>query len=117
DVCRTHGLTGEQGVLIPPSNIKNLMLREDVVDAVRRGNFHIWAVASVDEGMEILTGVRAGTQRDGQWEPGTVNERADRQLRDYAERLRGFGRAPGPAPAPERTPAEVDQRTPRLSDR
>jgi lon-related putative ATP-dependent protease len=114
DVCRLKGLTGEQGVLIPPANVKNLMLREDIVDAVRQGNFHIWAVASVDEGMEILTGVRAGTQRDGQWEPGTVNERADRRLQEYAERLKGFGRAVGPAELPERSPAQVDERTPRL---
>jgi lon-related putative ATP-dependent protease len=114
DVCRLHGLTGEQGVLIPPPNVKNLMLREDVVDAIRQGRFHIWAVASVDEGIEILTGVKAGTRRDGQWEPGTVNQRADARLLDYAERLKGFGRAPGPVAAPERSPAQVDERTPRL---
>jgi lon-related putative ATP-dependent protease len=114
DVCRAQGLTGEQGVMIPPSNVKNLMLREDVVDAVRQGQFHIWAVTSVDEGMEILTGVKAGTRRDGQWEPGTVNERADARLREYAERLKDFGRAVGPAAAPERSPAEIDERTPRL---
>src|SRR5262245_61218772 len=100
--------------MIPPTNVNNLMLREDVVDAVREGRFHIWAVASVDDGMEILTGVRAGTQRDGRWEPGTVNERADSRLRDYAERLKGFGRAAGPSELPERSPAEVDERTPRL---
>jgi lon-related putative ATP-dependent protease len=115
DVCRIQGLTGEQGVLIPPSNVKNLMLRDDVVESVRQGRFHIWAVASVDEGMEILTGVKAGTWRDGQWEPGTVNERADARLRDYAERLKGFGRSVGPAAAGERSPAVVDERTPRLS--
>lgn len=114
DVCRFQGLTGEQGVLIPPSNIQNLMLREDVVDAVRQGLFHIWAVSSVDEGLEILTGVRAGTQQDGRWEPGTVNERADARLRDYAERLKNAARVPGPAVL-ERSPAEVDQRTPRVS--
>ncbi|MBV9577801.1 MAG: AAA family ATPase, partial [Chloroflexi bacterium] len=114
DVCRLQGLTGHQGVLIPPANVKNLMLREDVVDAVREGRFHVWAVASVDEGIEILTGVRAGTQRDGQWEPGTVNELVDRRLRDYAERLKGFGRTVGPAEMPERSPAQVDERTPRL---
>jgi lon-related putative ATP-dependent protease len=114
DVCRIHGLTGEQGVLIPPSNVKNLMLREDVVESVRQGRFHIWAVSSVDQGMEILTGVKAGTRRDGQWEPGTVNERADARLRDYAERLKGFGRGVGPAAAPELSPAVVDERTPRL---
>jgi lon-related putative ATP-dependent protease len=114
DVCRIQGLTGEQGVLIPPANVQNLMLREDVVDAVRQGRFHIWAVASVDDGMEILTGVKAGTQQDGRWEPGTVNERADRRLRDYAELLKGFGRSVGPAELPERSPAQVDERTPRL---
>lgn len=114
DVCRIEGLTGEQGVLIPPANIKNLMLREDVVDAVRQGRFHTWAVDTVDEGIEILTGVRAGTQHDGRWEPGTVNERVDRQLRDYAERLKGFGRGVGPSGATERSPAEVNERTPRL---
>jgi predicted ATP-dependent protease len=114
DVCRVQGLTGEQGVLIPPANVKNLMLREDVVDAVREGQFHIWAVTSIDEGLEILTGVKAGTQRDGQWEPGTVNERADARLRDYAERLRGSGRVPAPAVVLERAPAEVDQQTPRV---
>src|SRR5262245_56477119 len=103
--------------MIPPTNVNNLMLREDVVDAVREGRFHIWAVASVDEGMEILTGVRAGTQRDGQWEPGTVNERADARLRGYAERLKGFGRAVGPSEVPERSPAVVDERTPRLGAR
>jgi lon-related putative ATP-dependent protease len=117
DVCRLQGLTGEQGVLIPPANVKNLMLREDVVEAVRQGRFHIWAVASVDEGMEILTGVKAGAQRDGRWEPGTVNERADNRLRDYAERLKGFGRAPGPGEVAERSPAEVNERTPRLTSR
>ena len=114
DVCRLRGLTGEQGVLIPPANIKNLMLREDVVDAVRQGRFHIWAVASVDEGMEVLTGVKAGVQRDGQWEAGTVNELADKQLLEYAERLKGFGRAPERTEVLERSPAEVDERTPRL---
>jgi predicted ATP-dependent protease len=115
DVCRIQGLTGEQGVLIPPANIKNLMLREDVVDAVRQGRFHVWAVASVDQGMEILTRVRAGTQRDGQWEAGTVNDLVDQRLRGYAERLKGFGRAVGPAEVAERSPAEVDERTPRVS--
>jgi lon-related putative ATP-dependent protease len=115
DVCRLRGLTGEQGVLIPRSNVQNLMLREDVVDAVRQGRFHIWSVATIDEGIEILTGVKAGMQHDGRWEPGTVNERADTQLREYAERLKGFGRgAPERAEVLERSPAQVDERTPRL---
>jgi len=60
DVCQASGLTGEQGVLIPRSNIQNLMLREDVTAAVRSGQFHIWAVATIAEGIEVLTGVPAG---------------------------------------------------------
>jgi lon-related putative ATP-dependent protease len=61
DVCKIKGLTGEQGVLIPKSNVQNLMLREDIVEAVRAKKFHIWAVSTIDEGIEILTGVPAGS--------------------------------------------------------
>jgi predicted ATP-dependent protease len=60
DVCRLNGLSGEQGVLIPRANLRNLMLRDDLVEAVREGKFHIYAVSSIDEGIEILTGMAAG---------------------------------------------------------
>lgn len=60
-ICKAKGLTGNQGVMIPESNLENLMLKEEVVDAVRKGEFHIWTVGSIEEGIEILTGVPAKT--------------------------------------------------------
>src|SRR5262249_25103309 len=65
EVCKARGLSGEQGVVMPAASVKNLMLREEVVDAVRQGRFHIWAVRTVDEGIEILTGAPAGGRRGG----------------------------------------------------
>ena len=59
-VCKAKGLTGKQGVIIPVSNQKNLMLRQEVVESVKKGKFHIWAVKNIDEGIEILTGIPAG---------------------------------------------------------
>ena len=91
DICRLQGLTGEQGVIIPHQNVKNLMLREDVVEAVKHGNFHIYAVHTVDEGIEDLTDVPAGEQRaDGSYPDGTVNALVDAKLNDLARSLRGF---------------------------
>ncbi len=93
--CKTVGLTGRQGVMIPAQNIVNLMLREDVVDAVRAGSFHIWAVRKVDEGLEVLTGLPSGEAgSDGQYPDGTVNARVSRRLQNLAERLRQFTPAP-----------------------
>ncbi len=89
DVCKIKGLTGEQGVLIPKSNVQNLMLREDIVEAVRAKKFHIWAVSTIDEGIEILTGVSAGERgRDGKFPEGTVNYLVDQRLREFAECLK-----------------------------
>jgi len=89
DVCRALGLSGEQGVIIPQSNVQHLMLREDVVAAVRAGQFHIWAVRTVDEGLEILTGEPAGTHDfAGEYPEHTSNGRIVRRLRDFAECLR-----------------------------
>jgi lon-related putative ATP-dependent protease len=115
EVCSAGGLSGEQGVIIPAASVKNLMLREDVVDAVREGRFHIWAVRTVDEGVEILTGAPYGERRpDGTWEPDTVNARVDQRLRDYAQRLKDFGRAVEFAEMRERQPAEISPQAPRL---
>ncbi len=76
DVCNARGLTGEQGVIIPARNVRHLMLREDVVEAVRQGRFHIWAVSTVDEGIGILTGVEAGERDEkGAYPPDSVNGR------------------------------------------
>ncbi len=74
EICAQRGLTGEQGVMIPRANMQNLMLRSAVVDAVAAGQFHIWAVDHVDEGIEVLTGVPAGERDDdGKWSEGTIN--------------------------------------------
>jgi lon-related putative ATP-dependent protease len=92
DVCRARGLSGSQGVLIPASNVKNLMLRHDVVDAVAAGKFHVYPVETIDQGIEILTGVPAG-QRDavGQFPGGTINHRVERRLSEFADRVRAPG--------------------------
>ena len=94
DVCRAKGLTGSQGVMIPAANVQNLMLREDVVQAVREGRFHIYSVSTIDEGLEILTGAEAGSQLpDGSFEEGSINQRVYMQLRDMARGLRDFMRS------------------------
>ncbi|MBI4419149.1 MAG: AAA family ATPase, partial [Ignavibacteriales bacterium] len=93
DACRAKGLTGTQGVVIPAKNVPELMLREDVIEAVRKKQFHIYAVETVEEGIEILTGVRAGGQdKKGDFEKGTVFGRAAGCLTDYAIRWRNYER-------------------------
>jgi lon-related putative ATP-dependent protease len=91
DVCRAKGLTGTQGVIIPQQNVQNLMLRADVVAAVKEGNFHVFPVRSIDEGIEILTGVEAGQVReDGSYEEGTVHFLVDRELQRLAKGWKKF---------------------------
>ena len=103
DVCQAKGLTGRQGVLIPHQNLRNLMLREDVVAAVKKGKFHIYAVKTVDEGMEILTGVAAGEKgADGNYPEGTINHRVDQRLRELAKTLRGYAPPSEAVPGPEK---------------
>lgn len=85
-VCRARGLTGNEGVMIPRSNIKNLMLDEDVIDAVKEGLFNIYAVSSIDEGIEILTGVPAGKERkDGSWTPNTINAKVQARMAELQD--------------------------------
>ncbi len=92
-VCEAQGLTGDQGVLIPAANVKNLVLRANVVDAVRAGRFHIWAVEHVDEGIEILTGRPAGEPDDDRRYPeGSVNRAVQDRLVELAERGRRFAK-------------------------
>jgi lon-related putative ATP-dependent protease len=91
EVCKEKGLSGEQGVLIPQSNVRDLMLRHDIVAAAREGRFHIYAIASIDEGMEILTGVPAGERdRNGRYPEGSINRRVEDQLHRYTEAARAF---------------------------
>lgn len=92
DCCRHLGQTENQGVLIPESNVKDLMLRKDVIKAAEEGKFHIYAVRTIDEGIEILTGREAGEKRtDGTYPEGSINDLVDRKLRDLGEMIRKFG--------------------------
>ena len=91
--CKNAGLNGKQGVMIPHSNVKDLMLRDEVVQAVKDGKFHVWAVRTIDEGIEILTGKKAGERKkDGTYPAGTINKMVDDKLKDLADRLAAFGK-------------------------
>lgn len=91
EICQIKGLTGRQGTLIPADNVKNLMLKEEIVAAVKEGLFHIWPVRSIDEGIEILTGVPAGPQTEvGKFEENSVNYRVAQQLSELAEVAKAF---------------------------
>lgn len=84
DVCKHRGFTGTQGVIIPRTNVKNLMLRDDVISAVEEGKFHIYAIDTVDDGIEILTGVKAGAaDKNGKFPKGTVNYEVQKGLEHY----------------------------------
>jgi predicted ATP-dependent protease len=119
-VCKAIGLNGRQGVLIPHQNVRNLMLNDEVAEAVLQGRFHLWAVRTVDEGLEILTGLPAGdTDGEGRFPEGTLNARVSRRLEELAERLRRFmplrptrddAAAPEPAPTPAPAPPPGTQR-------
>jgi ATP-dependent Lon protease len=91
DVCRIKGLTGTQGVMMPESNVEDLMLREDVLEAVAAGKFHVWPVAKVEQGIELLTGMAAGKKNgDGKFEPGTVLALIDDRLHAMAHTMKEF---------------------------
>ncbi len=93
DVCRIHGLTGWQGVLIPHSNLQHLILRPDVVEAIRAGRFHLWTMETLDQGLTLLTGLPAGAID----QPNSVHGRVARRLTEIADALKE-----SPAPAAER---------------
>jgi len=91
EVCRAKGLSGTQGVIIPHQNVENLMLKPDVVEAAKKGRFHIYPIASIDEGIEILTGVPGGKRKeDGTFEEGTVNFLVDKEMQRLAKASKGF---------------------------
>jgi lon-related putative ATP-dependent protease len=93
DVCSMMGLTGSQGVMIPQQNVSDLMLRDDVVKAVEKRKFHVYAIRTIDEGIEILTGLKAGTRRkSGNFTPGSVHDLANQTLRAYAHHWKEFAR-------------------------
>jgi len=91
DICEERGLTGEQGVLIPKSNEKNLMLRNDILDAVAEDKFSIYSIETIEEGMELLTGLDMGVaDKDGQYPEGTINYHVSRQLDQLAKTRKDF---------------------------
>ncbi|MCG2633993.1 MAG: AAA family ATPase [Gammaproteobacteria bacterium] len=93
DICSARGLSGDQGVLIPAANAKHLMLRQDVVDAVAAGQFQIYGISSIDEGIELLTGYSAGqADEQGEFPDGSVNHRVARRINELVEARRSFGR-------------------------
>jgi len=91
DVCRIQGLTGTQGVAIPAANVEDLMLREDLLEAVAAKKFHVWPVARIEQGIELLTGVPAGDRNgDGLFAPGTAFARLDERLSEMAKAIKEY---------------------------
>jgi lon-related putative ATP-dependent protease len=114
DVCRIRGLNGKQGVMIPEQNVKDLMLRKDVINAVKKGRFHIFSVKTIEQGIEILTGVTAGLPLPkGGYTPGSINDLVDRRLRHLAEKMRDFGR---PAKSKDRKDEKGENRNEGKND-
>jgi predicted ATP-dependent protease len=94
DLCNSRGLSGDEGVLIPASNVKHLMLRHDVVSAVEAGRFSVYPVSTVDEGIELLTGVSAGVRdQDGKFPTDSINRRIEDRLIHFSLQLKRFARA------------------------
>ncbi|MDO8615913.1 MAG: AAA family ATPase [Dehalococcoidia bacterium] len=103
DVCQAFGFSGRHGIVIPARNRSNLMLRKDVLDSVARGDFHVYAVNSVDEAIELLTGTPAGERGpDGAYPEGSINARVDARLREMGEAMRHFGRRPRDGATPDK---------------
>jgi ATP-dependent Lon protease len=91
DVCKTKGLTGRQGVMVPHQNVDDLMLRKDVVKAVEEGKFRLYPVKTIDQGIEVLTGAEAGERgEDGSFKEGTVNFMVDKRLKELAAGIKEF---------------------------
>jgi len=91
EVCKVKGLNGRQGVVIPASNVRNLMLKEDIVEAIKENKFHIYPVSTIEEGIEVLTGVKAGKrQPDGTFEKGTINFLVQEKLNQMADHIKEY---------------------------
>jgi predicted ATP-dependent protease len=109
DVCRQSGLTGAQGVCIPEANVRNLVLRQDVIGAVEAGQFHIWAVKHIDDAMELVSGIPAGSAD----EPSSVHGRVAERLRQMERRLKPPLAAPREKDVTSGEQAPVPPRDPR----
>ncbi|MCX7749254.1 MAG: AAA family ATPase [Clostridia bacterium] len=93
ELCKVRGLNGKQGVIIPHQNVKNLVLNDEVLEAVKKGKFHVYAVKTIDEGIEILTGTKAGQRnKDGSYPKGSINYLVYEKLKKYAQIVAGFGK-------------------------
>jgi ATP-dependent Lon protease len=91
EVCKAKGLTGKQGVMIPHLNVDDLMLRKDLVHAVREGKFHIYPVKTIDHGISILTGVEAGERlENGRFKEGSVNDLVDKKLQELGKKIKEY---------------------------
>jgi lon-related putative ATP-dependent protease len=105
DVCRTIGFTGKQGVVMPARNRHNLMLRKDVLESVRAEQFNVYSVETVDQAVELLTGIEAGVRgEDGKYPEGSINARVDARLREMGEAMRQFGRRSPDGATPNKEP-------------
>ncbi len=90
-LCKARGLDGQHGVVIPSSNVKHLMLKQEVIDAMKEGKFHIYPVSTIDEGIEVLTGVPAGALgKDGKYPAGTINRLVQNTLSDMADKAKEY---------------------------
>ena len=113
EICAQRGLTGEQGVMIPRANMQNLMLRRPVVDAVAAGQFHIWAVEHVDQGIEVLTGVAAGElDEDGNWSDGSINDLVRKRLAAFGKQLMTWSNGTRSSPPEMVQPHELGDEPP-----
>jgi lon-related putative ATP-dependent protease len=95
-VCKNRGLTGDQGVIIPLLNVKNLMLKKEVIEAVREGKFHVYSVTNINEALELLTDLQAGERSEaGVWPEGTVNFLVDKRLKEMSKKLKAEDKGEG----------------------
>jgi predicted ATP-dependent protease len=99
DICSAKGLTGRQGVMIPATNVKHLMLRHDVVEACEAGRFAIYPIETIDQGIALLTGTPAGERgADGAFPDGSVNALVEARLEEFAKKARAFAKGKLGAP-------------------
>jgi lon-related putative ATP-dependent protease len=113
-VCKNRGLTGDQGVIIPQINVKNLMLKKEIVGAVKEGKFRVYAVKTVHEAIEILTGIPAGERRtDWTWPEGTVNFLVDKRLKEMSKKLKAEDKSEGEKKKEENNETAPKSKQPR----
>ncbi len=102
DICKHKGLSGHQGVIIPEKNVRNLMLKQEAIDSVKAGQFHVWPISTVEQGIEILTGMEAGTlQPDGTYPEGTLFRKVDERFLEIAEIVKKFAKEEEEGERPE----------------